>query len=227
MANRSYLYDLLTPDGMQIHSILLLVCGTSLLLAIPFAGRVSQITDSAIGDLHLPSAFFVLYTLFMALVGLNRGTLAAHRRDMAYGKALVVGQVLVAQALVVPFLVFVRAIFPGAAGRIALVASYVTLTTLASGLIGLAIESRALRTGKSSFPLRHLVILAYFVVPVFLGFADHAAARYVSVLSPLSTVLQLLTGLPVAVGVVAFLLPIAIVIPLFASGRRGPQGDGR
>jgi len=222
MRSRGILHDLLPPETSQLYGLLLLLSGAALLVSTPIAGRLSQSPAAAGGQ--LPLIFLLTYAVLMALVGLHRGSAAAAMSGEAYPRVILALQVAVAQLLMAPFLVFVRAVLPSHEPRIALIAAYVGLVSFAAGMVAFRLERWAERTRRDAFPLKHVVVFAYYLAPFFLGFAGHASATLLGLISPIGAVYGLLEGMPAHLAAIAFLAPVAIFLPLVIYRRPLPQG---
>ncbi|MBU0596293.1 hypothetical protein KJ567_06390 [Candidatus Bipolaricaulota bacterium] len=224
MANRSFLDNLVPDDAIQTYSALLLFCGIAMLFAIPFAARVSQHT--MFQSFYAPSVFFVVYTFLMSVVGIGRGSaVAAQERGLR--AALMIGlHVLLGQLLVLPYLIYVRAVLAASEPRIAVIALYSLLVAFFVGLVGHAVESRAIMRRRPALLLKTALVLSYYVAPFGLNLAVRDRAALVSLISPFGAVLHILNRGSALATTVAFAIPAAMIAMLLVrmrhQARRGP-----
>jgi len=218
MPSQSRFLSLLSEESYQSYMGLLLLCGVSMLFAIPFAARVSQHT--MFKAFFVPSLFFLTYTFLMSVVGVRRGSLVASAEHGWRAVAAVCLQVLLAQILVLPYLIYVRAVLTASEPRIALVAAYSLLVALLSGFAGYHIERLAVIRRKPTLLLKSLVVLAYFVTPFALGLVFPTHANWLSPLSPLGAVLQILERGSSLTTLIAFALPATGTLLLLLTTRR-------
>jgi len=210
MSNRRQLERIVPADGTQAYSMLLLLCGVAMLFAIPFASRVWQ--HSAFRSFFVPSMFFFAYTFLMSVLGMTRGSAIA-REERRPRAALLIGyQVLLGQLLVLPYLIYVRAVLKASEPRIALVALYACLVAYLAGLLGYSIETRALRRQRSALFRKLGVVLAGYVLPFAVDFALAGRAGILSLLSPIGAVLHILERGPALTTAFAFAMPTVVLV---------------
>ena len=221
MSDRRFLENLVPNDGIQTYSALLLLCGVAMLFAIPFAARVSQ--HSLFRSFYVPSMFFFVYTFLMTVLGMSRGgAVAAQDRTIRAAVAIAL-QVLLGQLLVLPYLIYVRAVLTASEPRIAVIAVYAFLVAFLAGLIGHRLECRAIDQRKPALLRKTALVLAYYVAPfaLSLAFGEHVA--FISLLSPIGTVLHILDRGSAVSTIVAFAIPAAMIGLLLFRMRRTAQ----
>jgi len=209
MSTRRFLGSLVPNDGVQTYSALLLLCGVAMLFAIPFAARVSQ--HSLFRSFYVPSMFLFLYTFLLTLLGMSRGgAVAAQDRTIRASIAIAL-QVLVGQLLVLPYLIYVRAVLPTSGPRIAMIAVYAFLVGFLAGLIGHRLECRAIDQRKPALLRKAVLVLAYYLAPFALNLAFGNRVALLSLLSPIGALLHILERGSATSTIVAFAIPIAMI----------------
>ena len=223
--NRRQLERIVPADGTQAYSVLLLLCGVAMLFAIPFASRVWQ--HSAFRAFFVPSMFFFAYTFLMTVLGMARGSAIAREEHRLRAALTIAGQVLLGQLLVLPYLIYVRAVLRASEPRIALVALYACLVAYLAGLLGHSMEARALRRQKPAFFRKTAVLLVYYVLPFALDLALVARAGLLSLVSPIGAVLHILERGPALSTAFAFVIPlVAVALCLLRIWRQSQEASG-
>jgi len=191
---------LVDRESWQQFFTLLLFCGIGLLLTIPTA-RVIRDFDR-ISFLPGVPIFFHAYALFVGIFGLNAGATSAARKEG--GRALVgllAGRVLVAQALLLPYFVFARALYPSKDAAFALIILYVSVVGLLCAIAARLIENPGRRNAGHGFLVKYGLFAVYYVIPL-LG---------APIASPLVAVTRLLDGESAACLIVAFAIPLSLL----------------
>ena len=209
MLNRRFFESLIPNDGVQTYSALLLLCGVAMLFAIPFAARVSQ--HSLFRSFYVPSMFLLAYTFLLTVLGMSRGSAMAAKDRTLRASIAIALQVLLGQLLVLPYLIYVRAVLAASGPRIAVIAVYAFLVAFLAGLIGHRLECRAIDQRKPALLRKAALVLAYYVAPFALNLAFGHRVAFVSLLSPIGAVLHILERGSATSTIVAFAIPAAII----------------
>jgi len=157
-----------------------------------------QVKDfGSIAALQREGMYFYVYVFFSAALGLSLGTLAASQREV--GRALYVhllARVALGQSLLLPYFIFVRALYPGREGMLVLVVLYAM--SVASRLI----EESGHGTSPRGFLGKYAAFMIYFAAPL-LG---------IPLLSPLGFVSYLFLGKPVWVILLGYGMPLGLTL---------------
>lgn len=141
----------------------LLFCGIALLLSTPAAVRVRDF--EALGLLSGIPVFFYVHVLFSGILGLNLGAVGAARGETGSARlSRLVERVLLAEALILPYLVFEAALYPGRKAAILLAFLYAILLGLLCGLVASLLE-RSDERGSHPFFLKYAAFAAFLSVP--------------------------------------------------------------
>lgn len=207
-------YGLIDRESWQPFFTLLLFCGIGLLLTIPTARLIRDFDRIA----FLPGIpiYFHAYALFLGIFGLNIGATSAARGER--GRAVVVllaGRILVAQALILPYFVFVWALYPGKEGAFVLIILYMTVVALLCATAARLIENPGRRNAPRGFLLKYGLFTILYAIPV-LG---------VPIVSPLAAVARILDGESLGPLVVAFAVPLVLLAGCWLFLRRRLGGD--
>ena len=180
---------------------LLLFCGLALVLSIPPGRQVKDLGSLAF--LQRQGMYFYVYVFFSGLFGLSLGTLAALQQER--GRALYIHlscSVALAQALLIPYFIFARALYPGSEGMLVLIVLYGSLVSFLMSLISRLIEENGQGTSPRGFLGKYAAFITYFAVPL-LG---------MPLLSPLGFVSYLLLGDRVWVILLGYGVPLGLIL---------------
>lgn len=200
----------LSGYAVQGYYVLLVACGSALLFSIPHASRV---TDLIRPHWDPPSSvFFAVYGVMTALLGLARGSAAASW-DTAGWRTVgsLLGLVLFGQFLVLPHLLFSRALLAGRDTILLPLIAYVTLTAFMFSLIALRLELRAAARNTRPFILQHAVFALFVIVPWILSLVEHVP-HIVAFLSPVGAALGMIHSASAMEHVVAFAFVGSVVV---------------
>jgi hypothetical protein len=194
--------SVLSGRTVQGYYFLLIACGVGLLFSIPPATRVAQLLEP-----HWeppPQTFFVVYVAVTALLGLARGSAAASWGRVRWNTILsLAGLVLFGQFLVLPHLLFSRALLPGRDVAIFLLVAYSTLVAMMFSLISLRLELWGTARRTHPFVVQYTVLGSVLLVPWILGFIARIPAIVVA-LSPIGAALGILGPASAMENAVAF-----------------------
>jgi len=210
--------------GFAAYLALVLGSGATLMLSMPWAGRVGELISFP--GHPSPILFFYGHLLLTCVLGLNRGSavepLYRVRRHTLLSLPL---QLLLGLALVFPYLVFMRTLTPESRTYIPLLAAYVTLIgTLFAGL-SFALELACLRRGIGSGLLRSAAALAILGLPVLALLAPPGGWRWLALLSPLVALARLNSGVAWAEALGVFAAPAALAMLAFVVSWRGIEKE--
>lgn len=194
-------FSLVDAQIMKPFFGLVLFCGLAFILSIP-PGR--QVKDfGSIAALQREGMYFYVYVFFSAALGLSLGTLAASQREV--GRALYVhllARVALGQSLLLPYFIFVRALYPGREGMLVLVVLYATLVAFLMSVASRLIEESGHGTSPRGFLGKYAAFMIYFAAPL-LG---------IPLLSPLGFVSYLFSGKPVWVILLGYGMPLGLTL---------------
>jgi len=144
---------------------LLLFCGLALILSIP-AGRVVK-DFGPLAALQRGGMYFYVYIFFSGVLGLSLGTLAAIEREK--GRALhihLASRVGIAQAMLIPYFIFARALYPRQEGMLVLMILYGVLISLLMSIISRLIEESGHGASPRGFLGKYAAFVIYYAVPL-------------------------------------------------------------
>ena len=193
-------YVLLDRESWRPFFTLVFFTGVALVLSVPGARAVGDLARASF--LVRTPTFFYALTLFMGLLGLGIGATSAERGER--GERMVrclLLRVLLGEFLVLPYLVFSRALFPGREGAFALVILYTTLVSLLCAIVSRLVEQPLRWRSSTGFLVKYVFFLGYNAVPL----------AGVPLLSPLGATRVLLEGATPVAAAAAFALPCALL----------------
>jgi tryptophan-rich sensory protein len=201
--------SILSSRAIQGHYFLLIACGIGLLFSIPPVARVAQLMEP-----HWeppPQTFFVVYVAITALVGLARGSAAASWGRVRWNtvRSLAV-LVLFGQFLVLPYLIFSRALLPGRDTALLLLVGYSTLASLMFSLLSLRLGLWGSARRTRPFVLQYTVFGLFLVVPWVLRFATRIPP-IASLLSPINAALRIVHPASAAENAAAFAFVLLMI----------------
>lgn len=210
--------SVLSSRAIQGYYFLLVSCGIGLLFSIPPATRVAQLMAP-----HWeppPQTFFAVYVTITALLGLARGAAAASWGRVRWNTIVSLSvHAMFGQFLVLPLLIFSRALLPGRDTALLLLVAYSTLATLMFSLIALRLELWGTARRSRPFILQYTVFGLFLVVPWVLTFLARTPP-IVAVFSPIGAALRILQPAPATESIVAFASVLLIIsIQLFSIRR--------
>lgn len=209
-------YNLIDRESWQPFFSLLLFCGIALILSIPAARQVRHFERFPF--LSGIPVFFYAHALFMGILGLNVGGTSAARGE--HGRVLLPllgGRVLLAQVLILPYLLFERALYPGREGAFFLIFLYTSIVSLLCAATSRLLEGPWARTSARGFLLKYALFTLYYTVPLV----------SLPVLSPLGAVTSFLYGERAALLLLAHAFPLALLSGVFLLlNRRAGRDQG-
>jgi len=180
---------------------LLLFCGLALILSIP-AGR--EVKDLApLAALRREGMYFYVYIFLSGILGLSLGTLAALQRERGIVLYIhIASRVGIGNAMLVPYFIFARSLYPGRESMLVLMILYGTLVSLFTSVISRLVEERGHGASPRGFLAKYAVFAVYYVLPL-VG---------IPVLSPLGFVNRLFAGASVWRILLGFVAPLVLTL---------------
>jgi hypothetical protein len=176
-------------SAVQGYLLLLVACGAGLLLAIPSGTRVSHLL--APHWKPSPLLFFITYFTITSVLGTFRGISATRWSRLQWGTLLrLAGHALFGQLLVLPYLVFARALLPGSSTVIPLIAVYATLAAYMFSLIGLQLELWGRARRAHTFILQYMIFGLFFLLPWLIALVPRIPSA-IMLLSPVGAALRI------------------------------------
>jgi len=155
--------DLIDREILNPFFGYLLFCGIALLLSTPAALRIRNF--EALSLLSGIPVFFYVHVLFSGILGLSLGAIGAARSETGRrGIVRLVGRLLLAQALTLPYLVFEAALYPDREATVLIAFLYAALVGLLCGVVASSLESSE-RRGAHPFLLKYAAFLTYLAAP--------------------------------------------------------------
>ena len=194
-------FSLVDAQVMKPLFGLVLFCGLALVLSIPPGQQVKDFGSLAFLQRH--GMYFYIYVFFSGLLGLSLGTLAASQQEA--GRALYVhllARIALGQALLVPYFIFVRTLYPGREGMLVLVVLYATLAAFLMSVTSRLIEESGHGTSSRGFLGKYAAFVIYFAAPLLV----------IPVLSPLGFVSYLLSGERVWMILLGYGIPLGLTL---------------
>lgn len=209
-----------SSGAVQGYLLLLVACGAGLLFSIPAGAHVADLMNLSWNP--SPLVFHLTYVALLGILGTFRGIAAARWDRAVWDRVVRLGMhVLFGQVIVLPYLFFSRALLPGSAWPLVLLAVYATLASYMSSLVALRLERWGAARHAHTFLLQYATFGAVFFVPWAIGLVPRVPSA-VALLSPLGAGLRILQSAPAQELLIAFgfvLFVIAVLLP----GMRRPM----
>jgi tryptophan-rich sensory protein len=201
--------SILSSRAVQGYYSLLVACGIGLLFSIPPTTRVAQLMEP-----HWeppPQTFFVVYMAITALLGLARGSASASWGRVRWNTiSSLAALVLFGQFLVLPHLLFSRALLPGRDAALFVLVAYATLVALMFSLISLRLELWGTARRTRPFVLQYTVFGLILIVPWVLSFIARIPPIVV-ILSPIGATLRIMRIASATENAVAFAFVLLMI----------------
>lgn len=206
--------SLLEQGGWGTYVALLVASGFALVFSMPWAATVKELIWFPWKP--TPLVFFAAFAFMTAIVGLNRGAAQAPRGPMQWRQlSRMGGQVLFAFLLCTPYLIYVRALMPGRGPRIPVLVAHAFLVSLVLGATAYVRQAKRWQTGERSSGLHYVFLGLLFGVPL-LGLFAEPPLRFVTLLSPAGAIAHILGSNAQPWTAVAFAVPAAVGLVVFA-----------
>jgi hypothetical protein len=210
--------SVISSRAIQGYYFLLVACGIGLIFSIPPATRLAHLMQT-----HWeppPQTFFAVYLTVTALLGLTRGAAASSWGRVRWNTVLSLSMhAAFGQFLVLPFLIFSRALLPGRDTALLLLVAYSTLVALLFSLIALRLELWGNARRTRPFVLQYAAFGLFLVVPWVLTFLARIPP-IVAVFSPLGAALTILRPASATENTVAFAFLLLMICIQLLSIRR-------
>lgn len=206
-------FNLLGQETFQSMFTFLLFCGVGLLISIPPAQRMA---DSGF-FFSLPELpiYFYIHVVFLGILGVNLGTIAAGKRPANRIFILLGGQILCAQTLTLSYLLFARALYPADGGGVCLFVFYTTLIGSLCAYFAYLIERPWKGKATRSFTIKYLTFFVYYLAPLV----------FWPIMSPLGKLPVLLEQRHAAELTIVFAIPTGMVIAVLLLLTKQLQGE--
>ncbi len=209
----------ISPHVIQGYYFLLVSCGIALLLSIPPSTHVAQLMEP-----HWeppPQAFYMTYVIVTAILGLARGSAAPSWGRVGWRTVSSLALlVLFGQCLVLPHLLFSRALLPNKDIVPLLLFVYAALVGWMFSLVALRLELWGTARRTRPFLVQYAVLGLVLIAPWLLSLSEHVP-RIVATFSPIGAALGIVHSAPSGEHAVAFGF-VALMILLQLLGLRHP-----
>ena len=207
-------YSLVDSDSWQSFFSLVLFSGIALILSIPPARQVRF--SGQIWILSRIPVYFYTYILFMGIIGLNLGAISARRGERGWILLLLLGErLLLAQFLILPYLLFERAVYPGKEEAFVLIFLYTYIVSFLCALTSRLIEEPTRRISAHGFLLKYSLFIVYYLAPLSI----------LPALSPLGAVASLLSGEQAGPLLLAYATPVLLALAILLLMNRHLRRD--
>jgi len=202
--------SVLSSGAVQGYFLLLLACGAGLLLSIPAGARVAQLMELRWSP--SPLVFHLTYVTLVALFGTFRG-IAAARWDRLKWKTLLklAWHVLFAQVILLPYMLFSRALLPGRELVAPLLVLYTTLLAFMLALIALRLALWGAARRSHTFLLQYALVALLFLVPWALGLLPGVPST-IALLSPIGATIEIAGSAPAIELLIAFAFASLLIL---------------
>ena len=182
--------SLMEQGGWGTHLAMIVVSGIALTFSMPWAATIGELIDFPWRP--TPLVFLGVMSFMAAVVGLNRGAARAPRGPMQWRQVgALLWHVLFAHALVVPCVIYVRALMPGIGLRIPIVVGYSLLVSFAMALAAYLHQARRWESGRQSSGTHYILATVLFAIPLF-ALLLRGLWRRLALLSPVGAIAHFL-----------------------------------
>jgi len=178
-----------SSSAAQGYFLLLVACGGGLLFSIPAGAHVSNLME-----VHWnpsPVVFHLTYLTLLSLLGTFRG-IAAARWDLQAWKSLprLGAHILFGQLIVLPYMLFSRALLPGRPLVLLLLGAYAMLIAFMFSLIAFRLDRWGRARHAHTFMLQYAIFGLALLLPWALGLIPQVPGA-ISLFSPLCAGLRI------------------------------------
>ncbi len=155
--------ELIDREMLQPFVVLVLFSGIALILSIPWTQRVGDLSGFSLSR-HFP-IYFPTQAFLLGMLGLSFGAASVLRgepRRLAVG--LLVERVLLGQLLTLPYVLFMRTIYPGKEGAFLLILTHGTIVSLACALGSRLLQERS--RFSHTYPGKYVLFIIYCLAPL-------------------------------------------------------------
>jgi len=197
-----------SASSLQAHLSLVLLCGSALALSIQPASRIATLHAT---NASYPSGMFHLVSvLVFGLFAVSRGAIIAAGAPPKIRPLKLVTRLLehitYGLLLLLPFFIFSRALLPGRLAGVAVLVSYVAISSIFYCLISFRLEIRGNRQKRGAFLLRYGVYAAFCLLPLGVGMS-HQSLSLAMCASPIGFAIQVIRGISATELLLGFLVP--------------------
>lgn len=157
--------ELIDREMLQPFVVLVLFSGIALVLSIPWAQRVGDLGAFSLSrhfPIYFPTQAFLLGTLGLSLGAAS--VLRGEPRRVAVG--LLVERVLLGQLLTLPYLLFMRTLYPGKDTAFLLILTHTTAVSLACALGSRLLQEPSRSRFSHAYPSKYLLFITYCLAPL-------------------------------------------------------------
>ena len=197
-----------STSSLQAYLSLIMLCGIALALSIQPPARIAAILSS--GSTYPASLFHLAFVLLFGMFAVNRGAVIAKNTSVRILQLKVILRFLEHIAygllLLLPYVVFSRALLPDRLAGIFILILYVAVSSLFFCLVSFRLELRSNRWKSGAFLQRYGLYAAFCLVPFGVGMSHRSLSVILSV-SPIGVVARIIGGASAIDLVVGFLVP--------------------
>ena len=197
-----------SSSAVQGYLLLLFACGAALLFSIPTGARVSDLLELRWNP--SPLIFHLTYVTLLGLLGTFRGIAVTRWDRQGWGAVVrIAGHILFGQLLLLPYLLFSRALLAGRGLVLPLLALYATCVAIMFSLIAYRMELWGTTRRVPTFLLQYSVFGLVLIVPWTVGLIPGIPTA-LTLLSPIGAALQTVQGASAPELIVAFAFVVAV-----------------
>ena len=210
-----------SSSSLQAYLSLVLLCGIALALSIQPASRIAVLRTSDVS--YPPGLFHLAFVFLFGLFSLNRGAVVAANASARIPHLKLILRFLECIAyglmLLLPFLLFSRALLSEPVLGLLLLVSYTAVSSLFFCLASFRLELRGNQRKRSAFLIRYGFYIAFCLVPVGIGMS-HSSLSLVLNASPIGLATRIIGGGSALELIIGFLVPLLGTLWLLTRRRR-------
>jgi len=201
--------------GWLLYLGMFALSGLALTLSMPWAATVRELITFPWKP--SPLVFFAVLTLMAVMVGLNRGSTIAPRGPLQWRQVRrLLGHILFAHMLTVPYLIFARSLLPGHVVKIPILTGYSILVSLAFGLAAYLRQAKRWALGSEATGLNYVLAILVFALPLIAWLATGSHWQHIALLSPVGTISHFLGENTLPWSLIGIAIPLAAILFLMA-----------
>ncbi len=157
--------ELVDREMLQPFVVLVLFSGIALILSIPWAQRVGDLSGFSLSR-HFP-IYFPTQAFLLGTLGLSLGAASVLRGEpRRQAVVLLAERILLAQLLTLPYALFMRTIYPGKEGAFLLILAQGTIVSLACALGSRLLQEPSRLRFSHAYPGKYLLFITYCLAPL-------------------------------------------------------------
>ena len=207
-----------STSSLQAYLSLTVLCGIALALSIQPSSRIVALHFS-----HPPSLFHLAFVFLFGMFSVNRGAVIAANTSARILRLKLVFRFLEHIAygllLLLPYLVFSRALLPAGIAGIFILVLYVAVLSFFFCLLSFRLELRGNSRRRGAFLLRYGLYAAFCLVPFGIGMSHRSLSVILSV-SPIGLATRIIEGASAIDLFAGFLVPSIGILWLLTRLRR-------